>query len=118
MFPTLNAILGHSNAPLKQPQDGMDILPAVEGTMTFRKAPIGFAWAKQAAWMTQQYKLLCGLGDSHAKPQLFDILNDPYETKNIAAKHPDKVRQMKAALSEWIMSCNLSSGSLEAIGLS
>ena len=33
--------------------------------------------------------------------QLFDLKNDYSETNNVAAEHPDKVREMKALWNEW-----------------
>ena len=116
MFPTIATILGDSETARSQPQDGMDLLPAIEGKMSYREKPIGFAYEKKGAWMTQQYKLIVGLGNdgsdgnNHAEPQLFDILADPSEKVNIAAQHPGKVQAMTLALSQWISSCNHSSG--------
>jgi hypothetical protein len=37
------------------------------------------------------------LGHS-AQPQLYDLKNDPGETKNLAAQYPDKVAQMHELL--------------------
>ena len=110
MFPTLAAILGDPEVDLSQPQDGMNILPAIRGKMTHRKKSIGFAYRATGVWMTQEYKLIVGLGNNKAKPQLFHLLEDPYEKHNIAEKYPDKVSQMKFALKEWIQSCNHSCG--------
>jgi len=110
MFPTLTAILGFPDEPLSQPQDGINILPALNGEMTYRDKPIGFTYNSQAAWMNQQYKIVLGLGKKKSKPELYDMLNDPYEKNDIADAHPDKVKQMTKALSEWITSCNQSCG--------
>lgn len=110
MFPTIASILGDSVTPRSQPQDGMDILPAIQGQMSDRAKPIGFAYGKKGAWMTQQYKLIVGLGHDAAKAQLFDLLNDSTEKVDIAAQHPSQVQEMKQALTQWISSCNHSSG--------
>jgi arylsulfatase A-like enzyme len=110
MFPTLAAILGDAEAPRSEPQDGINILPALQGEMSYRDKPMGFAYSKNAAWVTQQYKLVVGIENNHAKPELYDLLKDPYETNDIAERYPEIVKQMKAALTEWIQSCNHSSG--------
>jgi uncharacterized sulfatase len=36
-----------------------------------------------------------------APPQLFDIVADPHEEHDLAAKHPDRVRKLKAKIDEW-----------------
>ena len=33
--------------------------------------------------------------------ELYDLESDPHETKNLAAEHPDRVRQMQAKLDAW-----------------
>jgi uncharacterized sulfatase len=35
------------------------------------------------------------------RPQLFDLLADPYENNNLAAKHPEVVARLAAKLQEW-----------------
>jgi len=110
MLPTLAAILGDPDVPRSEPQDGIDILPALRGEMKDRGKPMGFAYGKNAAWTTQQYKLVVGIGDNRAEPELYDLLKDPHETDDIADRHPDRVARMKAALTEWIESCNESCG--------
>lgn len=110
MFPTIATILGDSQTPRSQPQDGIDILPAIDGTMNYRKEPIGFAYEKKAVWMTQQYKLVVAPGNNTDLTELYDLKNDPYETTDLAGKYPKKVSQMKNELTKWIQSCNRSSG--------
>jgi len=110
MFPTIATILGDSQTPRSQPQDGIDILPAIEDAMNYRKEPIGFAYEKKAAWMTQQYKLVVAPGNNTDITELYDLKNDPYETTDLAGKYPEKVSQMKNELTKWIQSCNRSSG--------
>jgi len=35
------------------------------------------------------------------RPQLFDLLADPHENRNLAGKHPEVVAQLAAALQDW-----------------
>jgi arylsulfatase A-like enzyme len=35
------------------------------------------------------------------RPQLFDLVHDPHETKNLAAEHPDIVARLAAKLQDW-----------------
>ncbi|VGO18368.1 sulfatase-like hydrolase/transferase [Pontiella sulfatireligans] len=110
MFPTLAALLGDPDAERSQPQDGISILPALNGEMTVRNSPMGFAYSQNAAWMTERYKLVVGIGGNKAKPELYDMIEDPYEKRDIADQHPEQVAEMKAALGKWIQSCNESCG--------
>jgi hypothetical protein len=52
--------------------------------------------------MGEQYKLILD-GDSPDEKgfELYDILNDPGETKNIASEHPELVIEMKNQLRKW-----------------
>ena len=50
-----------------------------------------------AAWMDNRYKLVI----SGAKMLLFDIVNDPRETRDLADDKPDVVSKMKDALLRW-----------------
>lgn len=109
MFPTLAAILGDADVARSEPQDGINLLPALQGAMQVRQEPMGFAYNKNAAWVNQQYKLVVGIGNNQAPPELYDLLNDPYETNDLAERSPEIVQQMKAALTAWIQSCNHSS---------
>jgi arylsulfatase A-like enzyme len=66
-----------------------------------------------AAWTDNRFKLYVGEGRAAAKeakkkkaaagggPELYDLLADPMEEKNIAAAHPDVVKRMTAQLHEW-----------------
>ena len=39
---------------------------------------------------------------------LFDLIDDPSESKDLASEHPDIVKAMKATLGEWVASCSSS----------
>jgi arylsulfatase A-like enzyme len=117
-FPTILSILG-IELP-KRPYDGINIFPALQGKMETRPDYIGFQSHIDASLVSQQYKLLVknanningGKVTRAAAPdkiyELFDLINDKYETNNIAAQHPDIVAQMKKALDEWMESCKQS----------
>ncbi len=49
-----------------------------------------------------------GLGDPHSQDryergeiELFDVVTDPDETRNVAAEHPDVVTDLRASLNSW-----------------
>ncbi|HEY1110386.1 MAG TPA: sulfatase-like hydrolase/transferase [Opitutaceae bacterium] len=57
-----------------------------------------------AAWTANRYKLVTGTarrGGGAPRTELFDLLSDPKETKDIAAQHPEIVQRMTAELHAW-----------------
>ena len=36
-----------------------------------------------------------------SKPELFNMADDPNESKNLAAEHPDRVRRMSEQVIQW-----------------
>ena len=88
----------------------MNILPALNGEMTKRDKPIGFAYGKSSAWMNHQYKLVAQMSGSKTVFELYDLLLDPYEKNNIGPKQPQKVDSMLNELRAWVQSCNESCG--------
>ena len=56
----------------------------------------------EAAWTDNRFKLVTGQPRrGEPRTELFDLLADPKETKNIAAGHPDVVKRMTDQLHEW-----------------
>ena len=51
-----------------------------------------------AAWMEDRYKLV---RDRRLKAELYDLLDDPAESKDLAAAMPARVRAMLSRLEEW-----------------
>jgi arylsulfatase A-like enzyme len=58
----------------------------------------------EAAWTDTRYKLIVGeprRAKTGPRTELYDLIADPDETTNIAARHPDVVQQMTAQLHAW-----------------
>jgi len=106
-FPTVLHALGH---PLPEaearPYDGVSLLPLIHGKMEKRPRPIGFESRKQVALIDNQYKLYSG--DRGESFELYDLLKDPNETRNIAPAHPEIVERMSHTLQQWQASCQSS----------
>jgi len=102
-FPTTLDILGFKMPNQPEPIDGVTLKPLIEGTMTERPMPIGFQYDKQRSLTDNRYKLISE--DLGATYELYDLINDKFETTDIAAKNPDVVKSMKAKLLAWIASC-------------
>jgi hypothetical protein len=55
-----------------------------------------------AAWTDNRFKLVTGEARrGRERLELFDLLADPKEEKNVADQHPEIVKQMTAQLHEW-----------------
>ena len=89
-----------------EPIDGVSLLPLIEGKMTERPLPIGFESRDQVSLTDNRYKIYSGdKGKSYA---LFDLLDDPGETKDLAAEKPRILHAMKTKLERWRVSCKKS----------
>ncbi len=48
-----------------------------------------------------KWQLVCDTKDGSRQWQLFDVKADPSETKEVAAAHPDVVKQLEGAYAQW-----------------
>ena len=108
-LPTILDIIGAEPAD-NRPIDGISLLPLIQGKMKERGKPIGFQSSGQVALIGDRYKIY-GKG-SKKNPaskvpalKLFDLVNDPAEKNDLAAEHPEVVKQMTLALDAWRASC-------------
>jgi len=112
IYPTLVDILGVKIPNQVQPLDGISLLPLFDGKMKTRPKPMGF-WqygedqptfntdSGPSAWNDNQYKLV---KPAPGKWELYDLAADRSETTDIAGKHPDVLKRMKADLEAWQLS--------------
>ena len=107
-FPTVLEVLGHS-IPTGQirPYDGVSLLSLIKGEMKERPRPIGFESRKQISLTDNQYKLISQ--DGGKSYQLYDLLADVSEKKDLSKQHPEIAKQMKSHLEAWRKSCKASS---------
>ena len=105
-FPTILDVLGFTMQGQPKPIDGVSLLGLIEGKMTERPQPIGFESGKQISLTDNRYKLISI--DKGGTYMLFDLIEDPYEKKNIADEKPEIVKRMKKTLNKWQASCKLS----------
>lgn len=100
-LPTILDVLGHE--PPMTPLDGISLMPLIRGQVSQREKPIGFQHGKQVALNGLRYKLIGNA--SRTRLELYDLRKDPGETRDLAAEHPDKVRELTRILAEWQSSC-------------
>ncbi len=102
-FPTVLGALGFKMKGQPEPIDGVSLLPLIEGKMTKRPVPIGFESGKQVSLTGNRYKIYSK--DGGKTYMLFDLLENPVESRDLAADKPQVVRSMKTALDKWRRSC-------------
>jgi len=112
LYPTILEAAGVSVPNQVQPLDGISLMPLLEGTMTERPRPIGF-WhgggknmtrdAGHAAWSDNRFKLhkIAQKKKEGVSYELYDLLDDPSEKKDLAKEKPEIVVRMKAELETW-----------------
>ncbi|MHC4207786.1 MAG: sulfatase family protein, partial [Planctomycetota bacterium] len=102
-FPTVLDALGFKIKDEPEPVDGISLIPLIDGEMTERPLPIGFESKKQVSLTDNRYKIYSN--DNGKTYMLFDLLDDPGETNNIAARKSGLVDTMKMQLETWRASC-------------
>jgi len=103
-LPTVLEILGLDVDPSAGSMDGVSLLPLIEGTMQDRPRPIGFESGKQIALIDNRYKIISQ--DRGETYQLFDLIVDRAEEKDLAAIHPSILSDMQKTLDAWRAACS------------
>lgn len=116
-LPTVLDILRLDPAGRIEPIDGISLFPLIEGLSTTRSRPIGFESRGQVALIGDRYKLIHVPEASRRTDdtptemlpfELYDLVADPAESRDLAEEHPGTVRKMAAALAQWRRSCDAS----------
>lgn len=116
-FPTVLDALGLP-VPNDRPYDGISLMPLIEGKMAQRPKPIGFQFGSQASLTDNRFKLVHNASrrrprsDNGSVPtaeyELYDLRDDPGETKNVAGQFPQVLQAMEKTLDQWQASCRAS----------
>ena len=109
-LPTILEVLGVEMLD-GRPLDGVSLLQLVDGKMQKRPQPIPFESAGQLALIDNRYKLVHQPGGKGKRKQaandaaldfmLFDLVEDPAESRDLAAEQPNVVERMKQSLLNW-----------------
>lgn len=95
LFPTILNLAG-VDLPEEHDLDGIDLSPLL---LENRNLPSRELFWKGRAMRSDQWKLI--INDTEV--QLFDLSADKEEQNDIAAKHPDRVKEMLASVDKWSM---------------
>jgi arylsulfatase A len=102
LFPTLLGVIGVEPEPAWT-LDGVDLLPAWRGRGPVPERTLFWEWrsegSEQVAAMRGRHKLVISRG---GKPELYDVVADPAERRDIAAECPEEVARLRAELEDWL----------------
>lgn len=98
-FPTIASMLNIDIDKYKRPYDGIDILPLALGNEKNREKEMAFTIKKQAALIKGEYKIYSS--NSGGSFELYNIVEDPNETINLAAIKPKKLHELTALWKSW-----------------
>jgi arylsulfatase A-like enzyme len=103
LFPTLADLLDLPDEVMVQPLDGISLLPLFAGgpeAPEERGEPIGFRYGKARALVGDRHKLLTNDLEQGAF-ELYDLLDDPAESNDLAEEQPEVFARMKEGLLDW-----------------
>ena len=113
-FPTIAEIVGYKFSGKDQrPIDGIDLMPVIRGEVGQRPTDLFFGYRRLIGGIDGQgliqgdWKLV-----REAKPnprvRLYNLASDPYEKKDLAKQHPDRLQAMEDAMQAEDDSCQMS----------
>ena len=88
--------------------DGDSLMSLVDGTVSSFDSEFYITectWMRKHGWRTPQWKLMVALEpDFHFKPpvELYNLVEDPDENKNLAEELPEVVNLLKRRMNTWI----------------
>lgn len=105
-LPTIINLPGIKTQNMVTPIDGENILALLNGDKSERNTPIGFRSGNQRSFMDNEYKLYSS--DNGKNYELYNIVNDPFEQKDISFVSSDIKAALIVKLEKWIESCDKS----------
>ncbi len=97
-FPTIAHILKIDLEKYQRPYDGENLVPYWKGQKQKRFQPLAFQFGKQFALIDNQHKMY---GISDGSTQLFDLLNDPSEEKDLSKAEPILLKDLQSKYQDW-----------------
>jgi arylsulfatase A-like enzyme len=88
--------------------DGQSVMKLVRGDVPSFESEFYMTectWMRKHGWRTPQWKLIVALEpDFHFMPEveLYDLIADPHEDRNVAKEHPEVVEALTKRMNAWI----------------
>ncbi len=102
IYPTLCELSG---LPVPESVQGMSLVPAIENSGYKTRESMFYAYKNyQRAVRTDRWKMILYNVKGRKTTQLFDLVNDPWETKNLAdnPEYADYIRELTVVMKDWI----------------
>ena len=100
IFPTLMDVANIAGKEAIQPQDGQSLLPLLREDMENREKPIPFSFLEQLVIIDNRYKFMW-VGEKNPRYELYDLISDPTESKNLVDTNKEVAETMKKQLLEF-----------------
>lgn len=100
ILPTVLAATGTTASKTLPVLDGESLMPLFNTELRARRRPIGFRHTNRSALIYNQYKLVKPEAKSD-ELELYDLEQDPSESKNLIDSSPDIAKKMKDAWTGW-----------------
>jgi arylsulfatase A-like enzyme len=100
IFATIAAAAGQP-VPTDRPIDGVDLLPFARGTATTPSPHERLFWRTEDYLTMREGPWKLQVTQRPRKDWLYDLATDPGERSNLAAREPDRVVDMKAAINRF-----------------
>lgn len=107
LFPTVAEIVGLPESATTKPLDGLSLKPLFAKKLGERRAPIGFRYQAKRALIDNRFKLLTD-NLSGGTFELYDLVADAKESRDLSAVQPEVFARMKQQLLEWNTSMDAS----------
>jgi arylsulfatase A-like enzyme len=100
LFPTFLELAGIDKPSADSPYalDGVSLTPVFFNEDTITHRLLFWAFGKQRAVRKNEWKLI-RTGDKD--PELYNLLDDPEEQRDLSSQEPEKVIRLANALEEW-----------------
>jgi arylsulfatase A-like enzyme len=108
IMPTIVDLLDLPDDSQLAVRDGESLVPLFQGGTPKRTRPIPFYFQKQMALVEGGYKLLNTNNRKDDEWKLYDLKNDPGETKDLASELPERFEKMKSQAAAVIDSIDAS----------
>ena len=88
--------------------DGQSLVPLIRGQRASNYSEFYITectWMRKHGWRTPEWKLIVALEpDFHFKPEveLYNLIQDPLELKNLATREPGIVANLKQRMEDWV----------------
>lgn len=92
---------GHQLLPL----EGVSLVKTLTAGQTFRRPPLAWEWSRNRAIRIGDEKLVWSKSDK--KWELFDLAQDPSESRDLAPENPEKLQSMSDDWFEWAQKTGL-----------